>query len=721
MAETNTTRLRCHVCGNLGLHDGADGYFYCMRCGSQAEDIIDTGVADEDFVDKGGDSRGALYSASHRRSQPTPTIKVEPFSQTPSFYQTLSQAFEDTPVIIKEEPRCTFEDYEPDYVGPTEPADFPSAQQTLRDEDYFNEVRMRYVTGIQLMIQYQCQALVEKFKVCPLICGIAGSVWLRFVALTGVFNDSWADETMLESESQGVKKFKEKAKYEGEPHNVHNQRMVIVWHKFLKKKIPISSSLAVSYLACHIAREPILPTDLLRWTLEGKLPYLAAFVEIEKYIGLPSRACALSASYMFRPSQAVPLQKLESSAASIAHSIGLNLPPVNFHGIAARYLKQLSLPVEKILPYACQICEWSMPPDLWLSVSESRLPSRVCVMSIIIVTIRILYNINGFGKWEMTLSAKVDSSSIQDEVGMKSACKSKPEGDAKTGCAYDDLGDLDEERGSRFSSIHKFESEAVELLCNLEKSYDDLIDKYEYARDLPTYLQYCRDVVFAGLEPFFEDHVEDKIIDKFWDFYMKNQKDCETEEKPDICLNQKRSRDSDDIIDLNTPKESERVWDEETVSCPSATGNGTLHRDKRGLIGTQVSKTETSESSESSEDIAIRIMKIDMEERRFCYIPPRVNVKRHDYLHYVRKRDDGSLTYVAHADYYILLRACARAVQVDVRVMHVSVLSLERRLAWLEKRIDHCIHLEPSYISCKYCTGDVTNDHINLSNPDLSV
>ncbi|KAF6159574.1 hypothetical protein GIB67_032345 [Kingdonia uniflora] len=58
-------------------------------------------------------------------------------------------------------------------------------------------------------------------------------------------------------------------------------------------------------------------------------------------------------------------------------------------------------------------------------------------------------------------------------------------------------------------------------------------------------------------------------------------------------------------------------------------------------------------------------------------------------LHYARKNDEGTREYVAHADYYILLRACARVVEVDVRYMHAAVLKLEKRLAWMENQVDH--------------------------------
>jgi len=48
------------------------------------------------------------------------------------------------------------------------------------------------------------------------------------------------------------------------------------------------------------------------------------------------------------------------------------------------------------------------------------------------------------------------------------------------------------------------------------------------AEDLPTYLQYCKDVVFAVLKPLFEDH-DEKLIEEFWDFYQ-NEKDSEPSE-----------------------------------------------------------------------------------------------------------------------------------------------------------------------------------------------
>ncbi|KAL6971783.1 hypothetical protein U1Q18_031464 [Sarracenia purpurea var. burkii] len=661
--------LTCHACGYLGIADGSDGFFYCLRCGSRAEDIIVTAVAEEDLVHKGdAGGGGGIYLASHRRQR---AIKTEPLPQVPSksqFWESLKALDDDVSDRVKKE-----DGEVGGGVGPTGPSDFGVRLRSMSYEDYYSELRMRYVMGVQIMIELQCKALVEKFQVSSLICGLAGTIWLRFVAFTRVFDDNWADEAIRESESQKqglLDDFKPCARYSGEPHNIHGQRAVTIWYRSLSKIIPLSHSLAICFLVCHLAREAVLPTDIFKWSLEGKLPYFAAFVEIEKQMGSSSYACPLSSSYMFRPTETVNLHKLESHAASIAKIIGLELPPVNFYAIASRYLTKLSLPVEKILPSVSQIYEWSFPPELWLSTDESGLPTRVGVMSMVIVAIRILYNLNGFGFWEASLSRPSGSSGNGQE---EPKCNLDVKDDAGQGfpsrCLDGWIADSSEK-----SSDEKSEMDAAKLLRSLEIRYNELEERYEYSNDLPTYLKYCREVVFAGLEPAFEDFGEQKIIEELWDFYQ-NQKEVGS----NGVFHQKRSRD-------------------EVMSSANA--------------GKKIRENRSTSTKGDKDGGVVRRMKANMEENRFCYIPPRVNVKRLDYLHYVRKKDAGSYSYAVHADYYILLRSCARVALVDIKVMHTGVLSFERRLDWLEKRIDHCLHLRlpPNDHSCQFCREDMTKD-----------
>lgn len=258
---------------------------------------------------------------------------------------------------------------------------------------------------------------------------------------------------------------------------MHGKRAVMIWYRTLRKKIPLSCSLAICFLACHVAREPILPTDIIKWSVEGKLPYFAAFRDIEKNIGPPSAACPLSSNLMFRPSQEVPSQKLEAMAASIALSIGLDLPPVNFYAICSRYLNQLCVPAEKIFPHACRLQEWSMPPDLWLSANELRLPTRVCVMSILMVAIRILYNIHGFGAWEKSFIDHQDmSSTSSDQVGSENTGGSRMREDVENGSGAGD--DLDTRLEEEASDGDKSDFDAKELLRNLNARDNDFHDSY---------------------------------------------------------------------------------------------------------------------------------------------------------------------------------------------------------------------------------------------------
>lgn len=262
-----------------------------------------------------------------------------------------------------------------------------------------------------------------------------------------------------------------RVKYVKEPHNIHGQRAVTIWYKSLSSRIPLTYTLVFNFLVCHLAREVVLPTDILKWTIEGKLPYFAAFVEIDKQLGPPSTACPISSSRMFRPTQIIPLQKLESLAAFVAQKIGLDLPPVNFYGIASRFLNQLCIPVQNILPHACRMCDWSMPPELYISANRSRLPTRVCVMSILIVTIRIAFDLNGFGKWELSLSTAGRSSPADENVDAPSHC------DNMIDCA-EDLSSCDSVQHAKPSDHPDFKLEAVDLLRILERRYCELRERY---------------------------------------------------------------------------------------------------------------------------------------------------------------------------------------------------------------------------------------------------
>ncbi|KAK1435820.1 hypothetical protein QVD17_01590 [Tagetes erecta] len=608
--------LKCETCGHVGLKlEESDGYFYCDECHVRADGVRDTAVEnDETPVTQ------ERAKASVRRAKPV-------------------------------------DDREPKTVD-------------------YEKIRDRYVMGVQIMIELQIKDLVNKFQVSPIIVGMIEPVWLRFVASTKLFSDDWAKIVKGKIEGVGCKD-----KREANRHKVFCKRCV----KILSKTIPLSYSLVISFLACHLAREPILSTDIIKWALEGKLSYFAAFVEINKQlVEIDERLVEIDehlaeiieqcSSHMFRPTQVIPIHKLEPLAASIAQTIGLELPPVNFYAIASRYLKQLSLPVNLILPHACHIYQWSMPPELWLSANEFKLPTHVFVLSILIVSIRLLYNIHGFGKWEMSLSRAFEvidekKSKVYSVDELSQPCSSQSD--------VDDSAAEPCNKQSEQSNL-----DATDILVMLQSKYNELIDTSDHAKDLDTYLKYCKDVVFAGEE----SSLEDGIIESLWDFYPK-QKDHKPSKsclRPSSSHKRPRDRKQSNMNRTKKPKD-----DNDQV---------------------------TLDPKESYKDEEMRRMKSSMKEDKFCYIPPRKRIKRHDYLHYTRKKGDGAYVYAAHADYYILLRSCARVAQLDVRSMHAAVLSFERRLDWLEKNIQHSLKQMPRYEACELCHDGIS---MNLSKLNL--
>ncbi|KAL9308613.1 hypothetical protein AtEden1_Chr1g0042281 [Arabidopsis thaliana] len=90
-----------------------------------------------------------------------------------------------------------------------------------------DETRDRYDKAFLMMITYQCDALVDKFNVTPLII-------------------------------REVKDTKRPKTHKAEPCNLDGKRAVTIWFSMLKMTMPLSSSLVISFLACHQAGAPVL-------------------------------------------------------------------------------------------------------------------------------------------------------------------------------------------------------------------------------------------------------------------------------------------------------------------------------------------------------------------------------------------------------------------------------------------------------------------------------
>ncbi|CAN8323413.1 unnamed protein product [Cochlearia groenlandica] len=609
----------CRECENESFEE-TNGFLYCLECGVQVDDIIATAVDEEDFVGEGGGTRGAVYNPSNTRRQPS-QLMLTPSHLVHTHDTVLYSQFRSQLESAVKTPKAL------SHNEPLELLDFGEGEEAgdvaLSYNDYYQETRDRYVKGLLMMITHQCDALVEKFNVTPLIIGLVGPISLRYVSLSGVYNVDWADIAIKDSELQSevevrASKRRNRDKEKDQPRNLSGKKAVLIWISHLKKSLPVSSSLAISFLVCHHAKTPVLPTDIVRWAQEGKVPYLSCYLKIQQQMGVRSGACPVEASVMFKPDHIVSAEMLESQAALIADVIGLHMSPVNFYGIVSNYLKQLSIPQEdKVFDQVRLLHNWLLPSDLYLSKNEGRLPSRVCVMSILVVAIRMLYNINGFGVWERSLGY------VHDVV---SDGQNSPIHDEEVDAELPDFGKATE-------------SDTEELLKNLATKYYELPSETvnEDGNDLLSYLSHGKNELFAGSE---EASGDDTYItlDKLWNSYTKDKvaelMDCDEPSVPSPCK-----------------RKQEKI----------------------------------------SKENAIRRLKADMRENCLRYIPPRVRVKRQGYLKYARKKEDGALVYPIHADYYILLRACARVAEIDARNMHRSVLSYERGLDWIENKIDQLL------------------------------
>ncbi|MCD7459010.1 hypothetical protein HAX54_039806 [Datura stramonium] len=225
--------------------------------------------------------------------------------------------------------------------------------------DYYSEIRLRYVMGVQVMIQMQCKALVEKFNVSPLIVGIAGPIWLRLLAHEKIMSDEWADQCHSRDQSlaQGGWIYNETS--ESYAHSkVGSLSFLYVFSERNQLGVKHCDILQVEFPSyTHLSFSKALIPVFIAGEIEISQPTGSKKTEPHNFLGkravtiwhkslkqhdsvalsswVSSRSCPISTSRMFRPIKAITLQKLGVLAASIARKIGLELPSVNFHAIAS--------------------------------------------------------------------------------------------------------------------------------------------------------------------------------------------------------------------------------------------------------------------------------------------------------------------------------------------------------------------------------------------------
>ncbi|ONK56065.1 uncharacterized protein A4U43_C10F3780 [Asparagus officinalis] len=140
-----------------------DGY-YCTQCGSQSQDLIHTQTADENLL-----ADGTLYNIRHTR-----TLLSQELDRTLGRRPAAKQENEDFFGVGDD--------------GLSESRGFGSGLVSDREE-LMDVIRFRYVEGLQVMVQRQCEVLVERFGVSAYDVGIVGPILLRYVAERRVLAD----------------------------------------------------------------------------------------------------------------------------------------------------------------------------------------------------------------------------------------------------------------------------------------------------------------------------------------------------------------------------------------------------------------------------------------------------------------------------------------------------------------------------------------------------
>jgi hypothetical protein len=187
------------VCGDCGYaddyspDDADSGFFSCRQC-SALHPIQATAADPHEFHATGN------ISVRRLATQPAMTPKL----RTPAPYMTPHTPYmtPHTPYLTPHAAAAAAPAFD-DFDLPSGPRDFaPSVGACADPEDLAGGIRWRYVRGLQVILQRQLEVLVEQFRVGALVCGVAGTIWVRWVVASKVLDEMWPRQVLAEHERQ---------------------------------------------------------------------------------------------------------------------------------------------------------------------------------------------------------------------------------------------------------------------------------------------------------------------------------------------------------------------------------------------------------------------------------------------------------------------------------------------------------------------------------------
>lgn len=218
----------------------------------------------------------------------------------------------------------------------------------------------------------------------------------------------------------------------------------------------LSHPLAIPFLVCHFLREAVLPTNILKWLIKRE-----AFIniDIEKEMDPPLDALSFWNACLDLPK--IFHCKSWSSTTIIAETLLLDLVLVTF----SRNSFSLS---------SCCLLQW-----IRLFIVHDSYMNFLCLRSFSYQPMHNVYY-NSYNKnfvqttWYWKVGINFSSSSCSSLI------------------IGADLNDVPKHQSTSLNF------DAKELLLTFNTKYNDLLETFEYSKDMPNYLQYFKDI-FEGL------------------------------------------------------------------------------------------------------------------------------------------------------------------------------------------------------------------------------
>jgi len=237
------------------------------------------------------------------------------------------------------------------------------------DEDYRDMV-LTPLKHLQTTLFKQVSALTSSGKCQPILKQAVSEIWFAML-----------------SEDLNIKKMQQLLA--GELEGMESEQKTEQCKALLSNitvHYDIEKTLSVILLGCLIIKEAVMPIDLVRYALNGELPYL--------------KETTLGKGGISRLEPDTPsVDSVLKNMLQIVEQIGTHVPRINVGGLVTRLLHEINLPPEVALHVHKLHCfvAVEMEPHLAISGRQTYMPgsSYSYVVGLVVVTLKILYGLDG--------------------------------------------------------------------------------------------------------------------------------------------------------------------------------------------------------------------------------------------------------------------------------------------------------------------------------------